>query len=151
MRKLIEKTKYITLIAVLSLGITSLFAMFWGIAKMVKTLSAIITSYGTDEYINLYLIQVVDAFLISILLFIFAVSIYELFIGELEMPDWLVTHNFHQLKVRLSSAIILVLGVLFLEQVIKSKDAQAILYEGIGVAVVAGALIAFNVFGEKNE
>jgi hypothetical protein len=41
------------------------------------------------------------------------------------------------------------MAIVFLEQLVMWKDPQAILYNGIAVAIVSAALIAFSYFGER--
>ena len=74
---------------------------------------------------------------------------YELFLGELKLPAWLVVHDLHAVKSRLSSIIILVMAIIFLERLVEWQDPQGTLYFAIAVTLVAAALIAFSWFGEK--
>ena len=55
-------------------------------------------------------IALMDGFLIATGLLIFALGLYELFVHDLALPEWLMLHNLHDLKVRLSSVIIMVIG-----------------------------------------
>jgi uncharacterized membrane protein YqhA len=48
---------------------------------------------------------VIDAFLIAIALYVFTVSIYELFVADLNLPDWMIAHNLDELKAKLSGII----------------------------------------------
>lgn len=90
-----------------------------------------------------------DKFLIAAGLYIFAVGMHELFIGDLVLPPWLVTDNLHPIKARLSSIVILLLAMVFLEHVIEWQDAQTVLLNGIGIGAMIAVLIAFNLPGEK--
>jgi len=91
-----------------------------------------------------------DTFLIAIALLVFSVGIYELFIEDLSLPEWLVIHNLHDLKAKLGSIIILVMAVTFLKHLVEWRDPQGTYYFGISVAVVSAALIAFSHFGKKD-
>ena len=74
---------------------------------------------------------------------------YELFVGGLNLPDWMLAHNLHELKTKLSNVIILVMAVKFLEHLVEWKNPDESLYFAIAVSVVAATLIAFSYFGEK--
>jgi uncharacterized membrane protein YqhA len=150
MKSLIEKTRYLNLVAVIALLVAAAGSLVLGSFKTYETIRAIIITEGKDPSINYYLIRLVDAFLIAIVLYVFAVSIYALFIGKLDLPDWMLAHNLHELKAKLSSMIILVAAVLFVEHLIEGKDALQLLYLGGAVALVSAALIAFSVLGEKD-
>lgn len=85
-----------------------------------------------------------DAFLIAIGLYIFAIALYKLFIGDLNLPAWLEMRNLYQLKVKIVSIIVLVMGIKFLEKFAVSKDAQDTLMLGAAFAVASAALIGFS-------
>jgi len=150
MKSLIEKTRYLSLIAVLSLLLASLTSFVWGAIKTFNAVTIVFTSVGQNKLISLYLIQLVDYSLIAIALLIFAFSIYELFIDDLDLPEWMVAHNLHDLKARLSSLAILVLALKFVEKVFEGQDPIQTLYLGLAIAAVSAALIAFSYFGSKD-
>lgn len=150
MEKVLEKSKYLILIAVVSSLVGSVAAFLWGALKTVTVIVEIITTYGKDPHAAISLIGLMDTFLIATALFIFAVGMYELFIKDVPLPQWLVIRNLHDLKVRLSSVIILVMAVIFLEHLVEWKDPQGTFYFGLSVAVVSAALIAFSHYGGKD-
>ena len=150
MKSLIEKTRYLSLIAVLSLLLAALTSFVWGAIKTFNAITIVFTTVGQNKLISLYLIQLVDYSLIAIALLIFAFSIYELFIGDLDLPEWMVAHNLHDLKARLSSLAILVLALKFVEKVFEGQDPLNTLYLGLAIAAVSAVLIAFIYFGSKD-
>jgi uncharacterized membrane protein YqhA len=150
MEKLLEKTRYLGIVGVVSLLLASMAAFGWGVVKTFNAMITIVTSYGKDPYIAISLIELVDSFLIATVLYIFAVSIYELFINKLALPDWMLAHDLHELKSKLGGVIILVMVVKFLEHLVEWKDPYASLLFAIAVAVVSAALIALNHFGGKD-
>ncbi len=48
------------------------------------------------------------------------------------LPEWMVAHNLHDLKARLSSLAILVLAIKFVEKVFEGQDPLQTLYLGLG-------------------
>lgn len=150
MSKLLEKSRYLAIIGVLALLVASLAAFGWGTMKMVTTVMLIVESLGQDAGITVELIEIVDSFLIATALLIFAVGLYELFIGEVKAPEWMLPHNLHDLKAKLSSMIVLVMGVKFLGKLVEVKDYDSLLKFGAAVALVSAVLIAFGVFGHKD-
>lgn len=149
MGKFLEKTRYLAFIGIASLLLASLAAFGWGAVKTFNAIALIIMSYGKDPYISVSLIELVDSFLIAIALLIFSVSMYELFIGELNLPDWMLAHNLHDLKTKLSSLVVLVMAVKFLEHLVEWKNPYDSFFFAVAVSVVAVSLIAFSYFGEK--
>ena len=150
MTKFMEKSRYLVIIAVLGLLVTALAAFALGVLNTWDAAVLIITSLGRDPEVTVLLLDVVDSFLVATTLLLFALSLYELFIADLNVPEWMVAHNLHDLKARLSSLIVLVMAVKFVEKLAETKDAQSLLLTGIAVAVVSAALIAFSYLGAKD-
>jgi uncharacterized membrane protein YqhA len=150
MGRLLEKTRYLAFVGVISLLLASVAAFGWGAVKTFNTLMLIITSYGKDPYIAVSLIELVDGFLIAIALLVFSVSMYELFVGKLDLPEWMLAHNLHELKTKLSNLVIMVMAVKFLEQLVDWKNPNDSLFFAIAISVVAATLIAFGYFGERS-
>ena len=150
MKKLIEKSKNLVLIAVVSSLTASAIAFLWGLLKTLMVIVNLVASQGKDPLAAINLIELMDIFLIATVLYIFSIGMYELFIDSISLPEWLIIRNLHDLKVKLSSVIVLVMGIIFLEHLVEWKDPQGTLFFGIAVAVVSASLIAFGYFGGKD-
>jgi uncharacterized membrane protein YqhA len=150
MKTILEKSRYLAIVGVISLLIAALAAFAWGTLKTINTTLLVIQSAGKDAGITIELIEIVDSFLIATAILIFAASLYELFIGDLDLPDWMIAHNLYELKAKLSSMIVLVMAVKFLEKLLDVKDASALLQIGVATALVSAVLIAFGYFGKKD-
>ena len=87
MKTLLEKSKYLILVAVIGLLITYVFALFWASVKSYDTWVEIISSLGHSDKITVYLIKVIDGFLIAFVLYLLAASIFRMVIGELDIAD----------------------------------------------------------------
>lgn len=152
MKKILSKSRYIVLIPVVMSLIASVVAFVWGGVKTVSIISHLVLSMaeGGSGHGVVGLIGVMDTYLIATALFIFAVGMYELFISEVEFPEWLVIHDLHSLKAKLASVIILVMAVTFLEHLTEWTDGRETLFYAAAVALVTGALIAYGHFGGKD-
>lgn len=151
MKKLLETTRYLVIVGTASLLLAALAAFGWGVVKTFGTISLIITSYGQDPQIATSLIELVEGFLIAAALLIFALSIYELFVGELALPDWMAVSDLHELESKLSTMVILIMAIKFLEHLEKWEDPQSMLLFGVAIAVVSATLIALGHFGGKKR
>jgi uncharacterized membrane protein YqhA len=149
MRQIVEKSRYLALIGVIGLLIAAIAAFGWGFYRT-GLLVYELTLRSGGIIVTVELIKIVDYFLIATTMLIFASSMYELFIAEINVPDWMIAHNLHELKAKLSSMIILVLAVKFLEEVFLAKDAYDLMLTGIAIAVISAVLIAFGYFGKKD-
>src|SRR5512141_3187204 len=149
MGRLLEKSRYIGLIGIISLLLASLVAFLWGAAKTAAAIVGIVASYGKDPYIAVQLIELVDSFLIATALFVFAVSMYEMFIGKIALPEWMLANNLPELKEKLGGVIILVMVVTFLEHLVEWKAPYESMLFAIAVGIASAALIALRRFGGR--
>lgn len=149
MTRLLEGTRYVALVGVVSLLLASVAAFGWGAIKTVDAAIVILSSYGKDPYIAVLLIEIVDSLLIATALYVFAVSMYELFIGKLTLPDWMLAHDLHELKNKLGGVIILVMVVKFLERLVEWRDAYTSLLFAIAVGIVSAAIVAMGYFSKR--
>ncbi|MFN8412212.1 MAG: YqhA family protein [Anaerolineales bacterium] len=150
MKTILEKSKYLTLVGVISLLLAAIAAFAWGALKTFNVILLVVESLGKDATITIKFIEIVDGFLIATAILIFAVSLYELFITPLELPEWMLAHDLYELKAKLSSMIVLVMAVKFLEKLLTAKDTQDLLLTGIATALMSAVLIAFGYFGKKD-
>jgi uncharacterized membrane protein YqhA len=151
MRNLVEKSRYLSLIAVLTLLVSFALALLWGVAKAVVAWREIAVSIGQSEHVSLLLIKVVDAFLLAIVLYLLAASIYKLFLGDPGLPSRLVARNLPELKSKLSGIIVLVMAVRFAESLFEGAlQPMELVWVALATALVAGVLIAFSYFGYRD-
>ncbi len=150
MKFILERSKYLSLVGVVALLFAAIAAFAWGTLKTVGTISLVVTSMGRDKAITVEFIEIVDSFLIATALLIFAASLYELFVGKLDLPEWMLAHNLYELKAKLSSMVVLVMGVKFLEKLLDVKDTMGLMQIGIATALMSAVLIAFGYFGKKD-
>ena len=150
MGKILENTKYVAIVGIISLLFSSVIAFLWGGIKTFYLTLEIINSAGNNPKISTEMIEVIDSIIISVALFIFAASLYQLFIGKLNLPSWMLADNLYDLKAKLGSMIILVMAVKFLEHLVEWKDPNGTLYFGIAIAVVSGILVIFIYFSKNN-
>lgn len=109
------------------------------------TLTAGAGSVEEVELLSVQFVELVDVFLLGIVLYLIAVGFYQLFINpELPVPAWLRIDDLDELKVKLIAVIIVMLGVNFLG-VIELDEEGSVIEIGVAVAlvIVAFALVLF--------
>jgi len=148
MKTLLEQSKYLVLIGVVASLVACVAAFGWGVVKTINVIGSLINTAGKYPNAAVSLIELMDAFLIAVALYIFAVGVYELFIGDLNLPQWLVIHDLQALKTKLVNVVILVMAIAFLQRFYEGRDPVDTLLSGVAVAVVSGVLIAFNRYGD---
>jgi uncharacterized membrane protein YqhA len=142
MKTVVEKSRYLALIAVIGLLIAAIVAFGWGFYNACLLVYKVTIGLSASTSVIIDLEKIVDVFLIATTLLIFAASLYELFITEIDVPDWMIA--------QLSSMIVLILAVKFSEEVFLAKDAYDLMLTGIAIAVISAVLIAFSYFGKKD-
>jgi|GEM_PF-1753464 len=151
-KAIIEKGRYFSILAVLTLLLTFALSLLWGIAQAVKVWERMVVTYGQSPDIILAILKLIDVFLITIVVYMLAVSIYELFIGKVELSSRLVARSLAELKVKMSGVIVLVMAVHFVEVIFDEKIVgQEKLWQAIAISIVSLALVAFNYFGSQHD
>ena len=151
MKWIIEKSRYVAYIGVLVLLVCSLTAYVLGVYKTVKSVIAIASGEIKDDFALIALFDCLDSILVGTALLVISVSLYELFIGNLKVPDWMLVRNLNELKANFSFVIIPLMAVKFLQKLLQAENALDTLYYGIGVALVTLALAAFNYVSKKEK
>jgi uncharacterized membrane protein YqhA len=151
MKWLIENSRYVALIGVLGLFVCSLTAYALGVYKTFRAVLAIASGEIKDDFALIALFDCLDSFLVATAMLVISVSLYELFIGALEVPDWMLVRNLNELKAKFTFVIIPVMAVKFLQKLLSGEDAIDTLHYGAAVGAVALALAAFNYVSEKEK
>ncbi len=151
MKWLIEKSRYLVLIAVGGLFVCAITAYILGAYKTFQTVVLIASNEAKGDFALIVLFDCLDGFLVATAMLVISVSLYELFIGALEVPDWMLVRNLSELKAKFSFVIIPVMAVKFLQRLLSSENALDTLYFGIAVSLVSLSLAAFNYVSEKEK
>lgn len=151
MKWLLERARYLSLIGVLSLLISAAAAMVWGVWKTYKAIKLMAFPAQDEDFKLVALFQSLDCFLVATAFMVIAISLYELFIGDLDVPEWMLVKNLHELKAKFGFVIIPVMAVEFLQKLLLWESALETMYYAIAVALVATALTAFNYVSNKEK
>ena len=142
--KLAEASLLIVGAAAFALAATAVVTFAWGVAKVWK-LAELLLDGGDDALALVRLLEVIDVFLLGTVLVILAIGLVELFITDLHLPEWLVIQSLSDLKGKFIDVLQLVAAIKFLEKLVVAKSALEVLWYGLAVAVVIGALLAVRV------
>jgi uncharacterized membrane protein YqhA len=96
-------------------------------------------------------IELIDLFLLCVVLYIIASGLYKLFVGPINIPQWLQVRSLDELKAQLINVVIVLLAVTFLGQVVTQHGGIDILYLGIGISLVTAALVYTMRFGHQEH
>lgn len=153
MKAILENAKYAVILAVLSSLIASVSIFIWASVKMLAVVYHMFADLLSTEATGTtaHAVAILDSFILAVILYIFSIALYELFIGELKLPEWLVIKDLDDLKKKLSSVIALMLAVTFLEHLAEWSDPQGTLMFAIAIGTVIFALVFYMKIKEKKE
>jgi len=148
MNHFLRASRFMILLAVVGALIAAVTILIYGFAEVIILVIATIEE-GTvtrsgAKALALELIEVVDLFLLGTVFLIISVGLYELFIDpNVGLPKWLEIRTLDDLKNKLIGVVVVVLGVLFLGQVVSWDGERDLLGYGVAIAVVIAALTFF--------
>ena len=137
-----EAALSIAIVPAAAMLVTAIVTFAWGCVKVWSFVELLFDDGADSSVAIVRLLEVIDLFLLGTVLLIFAAGMIELFITPLRLPEWLVITELGDLKGKLIDVIQLVAAIKFLEKLVLGKDALDVLYYGIAISLVIGALAA---------
>lgn len=142
--KLAGYTRYMASVPILGLFIAALALTISTFVSTIGVTVEVVRGEMSMQDMLVEYIEFADFFLLSIVLYIMSTGLYSLFIdSDVEMPDWLEIHTLDDLKEKLVSVIVVVMGVYFLGRLIHGASAQDLLCMGVGIGAVVLSLAYF--------
>lgn len=151
MKWIVEKARFLVYIPIIGILFGMLSAIYVGTEKTVKVIGIAILHHENNSPTLYVLFEALDSYLVAIALLVIAVSLYDLLIGDLKVPDWMLVRNLDELKAKFSSVLIPIMAVKFVQKLLQSESSLETLYYGIAIALVSFALTAFNFVAERHK
>ena len=146
-RQIIASTRFLILIAVVCIFLAATALTVYGAVDMFIIVQNVVTTRLDAKFgkqLVLDCIELVDLFLLATVMYITAIGLYELFVDNtLPLPAWLEIRTLDDLKNKLVSVVVVVLGVAFLGQVVSWDGQRDLLGFGASIALVIVALTYF--------
>lgn len=163
--RILWSSRLLALIPVVAALFVAIALFLFGSAEAFELLSAALggVTLGGEEMrqargaLLAHVVGDLDIFLIAAFMLIFAMGLYELFVGKIDAAEGspvagrlIVIRDLDDLKDRLGKLLILILAVLFLEHAMELSAATYfdLLLLGLGIAVTAAALF---VVGKRRD
>ncbi|WP_133489649.1 YqhA family protein [Aliiroseovarius marinus] len=148
MSTLLGASRFMVILAVIGALLAATTLIVYGLLETVQLILNTIQGGEVTRKIAkslaLEFIEIIDLFLLGTVFYIVAIGLYELFIStNVKLPSWLTINNLDDLKNKLIAVVVVVLGVLFLGQVVSWDGERDLLGYGAAVALVIGALSYF--------
>ena len=146
--KVIAGGRYFVVIAVVCSFLASIIILVYGGLLTFHSATQIINtgeiSSKVGKKLVVSMIESIDFFLLGTVFYITSLGLYELFIDEnIQVPKWMEIRTIDDLKARLISVVVVVLGVVFLSQAVSWDGTSDLLNFGLSVASVIAALTFF--------
>jgi uncharacterized membrane protein YqhA len=146
--QVLSSSRYLIFLAVIAILVAATSLLLYGAWETVGIVRSIIdpalTGPKGTKGLILAFIEVTDLFLLATVLYVIAIGLFELFVDDrLDMPGWLEIRNLDDLKQKLIGVMIVVMGVVFLGQVVTWDGERDLLGYGLGIALVIAALTYF--------
>ena len=143
-RRTVALTRFVVLVPALGMMVGAITLTVVVSVQVFNTLIGAFDGQSAPKDYVIAFVEIADVFLLSVVLFIIAIGLYELFIGQIPgLPEWLVFDSLNTLKNQLIGVVVVVLGVVFLGRALHGDDALTLLYLGGGIAAVTAALSLF--------
>ena len=142
--KITGRTRFVATVPATGMLIASVvLAIGTLIALIISSYEFIVGEISLHD-LTIEYVEHADAFLLAVALYIMSIGLTTLFVSEnIPLPMWLEFHDFDDLKERLTSVIVVMIGVFFLGHVLKNAQGIDTLWIGLGCAAV---IIALSVF-----
>jgi uncharacterized membrane protein YqhA len=146
--RLLGASRYMIIIAVFATLIASAVLLVYGAVETFAVIQGLLRpaegSGKGAKGLVLAFIELTDLFLLATVMYVIAIGLFELFVDDrLDLPEWLEIHNLDDLKQKLIGVLIVVMGVVFLGQVVTWDGERNLLTLGGGIALVIAALTYF--------
>ncbi len=144
---IVRHTRYLVIIPIIGLALSAAVLFVAGgiglVTFLVQNIGTYVSGSTADVLPVFGLLEHVDQFLIGTVLYITALGLYQLFIHELPMRDWLKVDSGEDLEVNIVGVIVVVLAIEFLGAVFTGRQGNNLSSFGIGIAVTIAALALF--------
>lgn len=147
--RLIGRTRYVVLIAVVAVMLVSLTLFLLGaldaLRVVVKAWSELFThgEFASTELL-IEILRVIDVMLRAVVFYIIGVGLYSLFIAPLNLTAALGVESLVDLETKVISVVIVILAVVFLEHFVRWEKAGEMLQFAGALAIVVASLVAFQ-------
>lgn len=144
MNRFVGLARYLVLAAVLGFAALSIATFIWGGAKTVLLFSDLLDGAWRKDYSLVKLLQVVDTYLLAVVQLIVAFGLYELFVGDLDLPDWLQIRSLDDLKKSVIDVLVIFVAIKGIEVLFDDAPSADRLRSVGAVALLVAALTLFR-------
>jgi uncharacterized membrane protein YqhA len=145
LKRLLERGGLVVIVPVITLFISAILFGFYGAYLAIETGVKFITYPEYRDVIELApkFFSVIDVFLLAMVLYIFALGLYELFVGKLNVPEALSIASVDELKAKLASVVILFVAIAYVKLLVDWTNPVDTLLFGAATGILIAVLIQY--------
>ncbi len=149
LRRILEVSRYLLVLPVIGSLILLLGVVVMGFGLILVRGSELFSQLDFNEKIaktlSVAVIQAIDLFLVGAISYITAVGIYKLFISQEEeqLLKRIKIEKLADLENKIIGVVVAALAVAFFGIAAETNNPETVLYAGIGISLVIGALCLF--------
>lgn len=144
MKRVLGYSRFIVLIAVIGFAALSIATFIWGAAKSILLFDNLLEGKWRDEASLVKVLQITDTYLLAVVQMIVALGLYELFVGKLELPEWLIITSLDDLKKKVVDVLVVFVAVKGVEELFSDHSSADMLRTVGAVAILIAALTFFK-------
>lgn len=145
MNKILASSRFLVVIAVVGLLVTGIATFGSAGAKSVEFVGNVFDGDWRKDALVLDLLKVIDTYLLAVVQLIVVIGLYELFIGELEVPEWLRVDSLDDLKKAIIDVLVVFIAVKGIEGLLSKGDPLDVLAYVGAVSLLILVLTAFRI------
>ena len=137
LRKVLESSRLLVAVAVVGMLATSVATFGWSVARTVLFVSELFDGKWRSDIQVVSLLKVIDTYLLAVVQLIIAIGLYELFVGELNVPGWLKIESIDDLKKSIIDILVVFIGVKGIEGLLKQETPlKALTFVGAAASLI---------------
>jgi uncharacterized membrane protein YqhA len=142
---LFGEVRWLAAVAVLGLTATTVATFGLALAKTVKLIDSYLSGGWRDELAVVALLEAVDTYLLAVVQLIVVLGLFELFLADLDVPEWLEVKGLDDVKKPIVDVLIVFIAIQGIRAVLVQSPADA-LRSTAAVALLIISLTAFRSF-----
>ena len=157
LRKILEVSRYLLIVPVIGSLLLTVAVVVMGFGLILLRGWEAVVNLDFDENVakalSMSVIQAIDLFLVGAMSYITAVGIYKLFVSQQEeqLLKRIKIEKLADLENKIIGVVVAALAVAFFGIAAEGGEPEKVLYSGVGIALVIGALCLFMRFGLPKE
>jgi uncharacterized membrane protein YqhA len=145
LKRLLERGGLVVIVPIITLFIS---AVLFGLYGAFLAIQDVVKFFTYPEYREVTTLaplffSIIDVFLLAMVLYIFALGLYELFIGKLNIPAGLSIESVDQLKAKLASVVILFVAIAYVKLLVDWTNPVDTLLFGAATGILIAVLIQY--------